>query len=298
MIKSMFVFKKDKNKHMINSKTIILSIIFLLALGASPLCAEEPTQEVRAGSLNVYSKIGFLKVYVDNDFVGETPVEIEQIRIGTHLVTATKKYKTVYEQIVSIREGEVTTVMVSGKKPKEKPPSKYTQEEIEEPKKKAQPSFQALYAKIGYMSSYNYSYSAYVSDSYYASSLAYGIGYKLSLSPYVGVLFDISRADFSSPDASWYMIPLTVSLQMGYPMARGFEGLYYYSIGLGYYMTNLKYQGNNLSSVGYNMATGLEFPVGEEGSVFLETSYSIAENTKAEFALDSLVVAFGYRMTI
>lgn len=275
-------------------KFIKIALIFaVLSLMAGAALAQVASPEVKAGSLYVYSKIGFVNVYVDNDFVGETPVEMENFRVGTHLVTATLKNQTVHEEIVTVREGEVTTVLIE--KAKEKP----KEEDISPSPSKEKIPLGSFYGKIGYMSSYNYSYNPDIYELYYSSSLLYGAGFKLNLDRYVGVLLDVSRADFGSPDASWYIMPMTVNFQLGYPITPGFSGLYYYSLGIGYYFTNLEsYDGNNLSCIGFNIASGMDFPVGDGNSVFIEVSNSLAENGKAEFDMESTVICFGYRSGI
>jgi len=282
-------------------KVLILSLLLSVLL-ASPCLSQGITEEAKTGSLNVYSKIGFLKVYVDNDFVGETPVEIEHIMVGTHLVTATKNDETVYEEIAKIDEGEVNTILISEEKKKSAPPAgegaKKSDDKTEKQKLGSSSFLNAVYGKIGYISSDNFKYPS-IADEHYASSLLYGVGYKLYLAPNVGVLLDYSRADFADPDTAWYIAPFTVNLQLGYPIAPGSTGQYYYQLGIGYYTTNLKSDsGNYLSCIGYNLATGLEFPVGDAGSVFLETSYGIAENSKEQFAMYSLILAIGYRMNV
>lgn len=237
--------------------------------------------------------MGTLKVYLDNDYMGDTPLELGNVKDGTHYLQGIQENLSVYDQVVSVKEGEVTTVLIE--RTKNAGDSLGSNSGIDG---SGGPSFQALYGKIGYMSSYIYSYDPDIATSFYSSSLQYGLGYKLFLNDYVGILLECSRADFSDRSASWYMMPLTVSFQLGYPVARGFPGLYYYSLGLGYYVTNLEVNGTNLSSVGYNLATGFDFPAGEHGSAFIETSYSIAENSRAEFTIYSLLISFGYRLNI
>jgi len=279
---------------------IILVLSSATIIAASAMAEVASVEAVKTGSLYVYSKIGFLSVYVDNDFVGETPVEMDNVKAGTHLVTATLNNQTVHEEVATVREGEVTTILVEREpeKPKEetKSPIPSSSSSSDKNSSGGKNGMGAIYGKLGYMTSYNYSYNPDFYGVYYSSSLMYGLGFKLNLDKYVGILLDLSRADFGSPDANWYIMPATINFQLGYPISPGFGGLNYYSLGIGYYFTNLESSdGNNLSCLGFNIASGLEFPIGDGNSVFIEVSNSLAENGKAEFDMESTVIAFGYR---
>jgi len=293
---------------------------------ASKVKQEKP--EKKTGSLHVYSKIGVVEIYLDKSYMGETPIELDDVKIGAHRLEGKKGPVLVYKDNVTIKEGEIFSVLITEEMDDEDEDDE-DEEGEDEDKKEARENarnqhnryryfyygrsgssggasgyqndnlfFQSLYGKIGYISSYNYSYAPDIYDFYYGSSFIYSVGYGLSFTPYASILFEIGRADFSSPDASWYLIPMSINLKIGYPIASGFSGMYYYSLGLGYYETNLEYQGSNLSALGFNLASGMEIPIGLSGSFFLESSYGIAENSKAEFALDTLTFTIGYRMNI
>jgi hypothetical protein len=279
-----------------------LAILLTLLILSCPSFATETAQDIKTGSLNVYSKIGFLKIYLDDQFIGETPAELNNVKIGSHLVSATKNGDTVYEKIVDINEDEVTTILVSEQQKKEEPKKEEDNSGYKPGKNqsKSNDSFitQGLFSKIGYVSSYIYSYSNEIFASYYASSLLYGFGYSLELTPYAAVQLEIDKGSFANPDSSWTLTPMFISLRIGYPMAAGFDGIYYYSLGLGYYQTDLEYEGKNLSSVGFSLTSGMSVPFGDTGFVFLETGYGIAENSRTEFAMENLTFMIGFELNI
>lgn len=287
-------------------RSIPLIALILTALSA-PSFSLEASPEANAGTLNIYSKIGFLRIYIDNDFYGETPVEIDAIKAGTHLVAATKNGETVYEEIVTVKDYEVTTIMVTKdmEKPTEQQDKEKDKEEAAPPKgegsgaKTSKTALGAFYGKLGYMSSSIYSFDPDAPKTYYSSSLSWGGGFKLYLDRYVGVLFEMTRSDLASPDDAWYIMPASITIQLGYPVTQGFSGLYYYSLGIGYFNTDLEDDaGNNLTCIGFTLASGLEFPISDNGSAFIEIADSVAENSKAQFDFDLVTVSFGLRMNI
>jgi len=271
----------------------VFLIIYLVTLPA--ISSSEEIKTKKYGSLSVFSKVGYVKVYIDNDFVSETPVEIEKMQVGTHLVTATKDEEIVYEEIVEIKEGEVTTIVVTKKE--KAPPPKEEKKKEEIPRDYGLRTQSGPYLKAGFISSNIISLNVY-GPSYYASSLGFGGGYKFGLAPSVDLVLSLERGDFISGGDSWYIMPIMLSLNFSYSRIPGFGGKEYFSIGLGYFITNFRVLGEELSSIGYCVTPfGLEFPVGDAGIVFVETFTTYAENGKHKFALASFSIGGGYRWT-
>ena len=261
----------------------------------------------KTGSLYVYSKIGYLDVYLDGDPVGETPVEADNVKIGSHRLTAKQNGVEVYDLVALVKEGEVTTILISDSniakdESKDKVKNKDNGQDDNNTPKTSSSSrnvlSQGFYGKLGYVSTYISSYNAAIIDSYHASSLLYSFGYSLQFSPFAAIMLELGRADFASPDESWTLSPAMLSLKIGYPMSVGFDGIYYYSLGIGLFNTSLSYDGKNLSSVGFVLASGIEVPFGSAGTIFLETGYGMAENSKVEFSTELLTFMLGFKLYV
>lgn len=272
----------------------IVAVIVLMLFVSFPISsfAKENT-----GSLSVYSKVGKAKVYVDNDFEGETPVEIEEIQTGTHLISATQNDEIIYEEVVKIKEGEVTTIVITEDKAKQtidKSDKSVADNYSDSPLIRGGP-----YLKIGFMSSLIYSLD--YGDAFYSSGLGLGGGYKICFlpsydMPSVDLVLSVERGDFVSGGDRWLMMPIGLGLNFNYPIIPGFGGKQYMSIGLSYIITDIRVGGEELSTIGYSIVPyGIEFPVSDDGTAFVETHSTYAENGKHKFALESFSIGGGFR---
>ncbi len=281
-------------------KLLALVLICLITvISYYSISFSEEAEDTKYGSLSIYSKLSDVSVYIDNELVGKAPVEIEKIQVGTHLVVATSDDKTVYEEVVYIKEGEVTTILITEQKIESKPGKKAKKESREEA---YPPSIQGgPFLKVGFTSSLIYSLNPYGADAYSSSTLCLGGGYKLSLLPSldlpsVDIMLSFERGDFVSGGESWFLMPIMIGLNFNYPIIPGFGGKQYMALGIGYIITNIRIGGEELSCVGYSIIPyGIEFPVADSGSVFIETYSAYAENGKHKYALESFSVGGGYR---
>jgi len=279
-------------KHLSPQKIICLVFIAIILISS----ASKADENIKFGSLSIFSKVSGIKVYIDDEFAGKPPIEIEKIQVGTHLVTATLGNKIIYEEVIKIIEGELTTLVITGKKTKQK-----TEEnEKETHSDQAAPLFLGgPYFKIGYMTSIVYSLDH--GDSYYSSTLGYGGGYKLSFMsspdmPSVDINLSVQKGDFVSGSDSWYLMPIMLGITFNYPIIPGFGGKQYMALGFGYIITNIRIDGDELSTVGYSFVPyGMEFPVADHGSVFIETTSTYAENGKHKYAIETFSISGGMR---
>ncbi|MCX5727034.1 MAG: hypothetical protein NT030_07735 [Candidatus Saganbacteria bacterium] len=274
--------------------SIIFALSFLLLPSLANLACPE---EKKSGSLKVYSKIGYISLYLDNEFAGETPFGSDKIQVGSHLLTGVLTGETVYESMVDIKEGEVTTIMISEKKVSDRklPWVKGEEQEKKESEAIKTKPISGPFFRIGYASVDYYSY--YVGGpEFAASSLSFGIGYKLAITSSIDIMLTIDKADYGSSTKHFYIAPVSLLFVMSYYQNPYLMGKQYYGIGLSQYMTDLETEdGDNLAVFGYTVVYGMEMPLSEKNTMFFDIVYNMADNSQYEYVLDGVSILGGMR---
>ncbi len=95
-------------------KAIISTLImFMLILTSSAVFAQ------KTGTLNVYSEVSGVQLYVDENFIGEGTTLNFNTSAGSHYLKAVKNGKIIHSEVVTIKEGETTTVVIKSTTEKE-----------------------------------------------------------------------------------------------------------------------------------------------------------------------------------
>lgn len=79
----------------------------LFFLSVTTLFSQNPT-----GTLNVFSEISGIKVYLDENLIGDNTEEIKNVPVGSHYLKAQKDGVSVYSDIVIIQANTVTSVLI------------------------------------------------------------------------------------------------------------------------------------------------------------------------------------------
>jgi len=251
-------------------------ISLVLVYSFAVLAAEEGK---KTGSLNVIAESGEYAILLDNQSIGRTPVSLKGVQAGTHYLKAVSGEVSVEEEVIEIKTGEVTTVIISPRETVRKPEVKYVEEKKEEPKEPdySERIFRGYYLVLGYAASSYPIYSpGYSYDDLTASSIGYGIGYKYGFFPYIDVALELTRADLSKGGISWFVMPLCLNLSYSGPN-QGKGSKWYVGAGLSYIFTNLSVSGINLGGTGTNMYCGYELPVGKD-AVFFDYGLDFGKN--------------------
>jgi len=69
-------------------------------------------KDVKKGSLNIFSELTGISVYLDENKQGENIKQINDIPVGSHYLKVMKDGVSVYGELVTINENQVTTVLV------------------------------------------------------------------------------------------------------------------------------------------------------------------------------------------
>ena len=278
------------NKRFLIIPAFVVLLFILLPHSALP-------EEKKFGSLKVYSKIGYISLYLDNEFAGETPFESDKVQVGSHLLTGVLTGETVYESMVDVKEGEVTTIMISEKMISDRklPWVKGEEQEKKEKEEFKTAAISGPFFRLGYSSANYYSY--YVGGpEFAASSLSYGIGYKLAITSSIDIMLTIDKADYGAHDRHFYIAPVSLLFVMSYYQNPYLMGKQYYGIGLSQYMTDLETEdGDNLSVFGYTIVYGMEMPLSEKNTMFFDVVYNIGDNSQYEYAFDGVSILGGMR---
>lgn len=89
---------------------IVLGIVFVSIWSMGALAEEGITQ--KAGYLNVFARSGSYEVELDNVPLGQTPLINKRVQAGSHFLKTVLNGEAVQVEMISIAEGEVTTVLV------------------------------------------------------------------------------------------------------------------------------------------------------------------------------------------
>jgi len=277
----------------------LLAILLLLT------CACSGATEIKYGSLNIFSKVSGLKIYVDGEFKAKDSVQIKEIQAGTHFIKVTSgeatPEATVYAEVIEVKAGELTTLYVSEKGAESS--RKASQEEVDVFKAKkvldySKEMHTGWYLKLGYLTNLYYSYDSPNLDRY-ASSLGIGLGFKVALAPNLDFNLEMERGEMNSGHNEWYFMPITANIQISFLPSQYFRGKQFYGLGIAYYMTNLESQyKQNLSAFGYHLFYGMEMPSGDKNAYFFEFGYYSADLSRYEYNMSGNYVSVGYRWDV
>ncbi len=263
------------------AKGIFILSIFLIAVPAPALCTDEAVPG-RSGILQVISKTSPLRVYVDNVFQGITPVRMENVQAGSHYVSITSNTgitpeAVFFENIVIVKEGEIQTLVLplqqaamTGNAPSMVAAVFVTPKFFNENKN-------GWFIKVGLFDSYFYnaswSDSWHDSDIYIGSTLGFGGGYSWGLNRNISLVAEVDRADFSSRQANWYIMPVSISLRAQMPDLRGLISKHYLGLGLSYAYTNVQVNGETITPVSYGVLYGMIFPYGDKDEISIDLEW-------------------------
>jgi len=66
----------------------------------------------QTGTINIFSEVKGIEVYIDEEFKGKDIKEIANVQKGTHYLKILKDTVTIYEQIALVEENSVTTIVL------------------------------------------------------------------------------------------------------------------------------------------------------------------------------------------
>ena len=265
-------------------------VVFMVLISAFVLCLFSicyGEESAKHGSLQVISKTVPLKVYVDNEFKGKTPIKIENLQVGSHFVSVTSDSggtaeAVVFEDLIMIREGELQTIALplSLTRSKSNEPIREDAELVKKTQEYYSKNYGGWFLKLDYISSYYYNSDWYYYDSYSGSSIGYGGGYEFGITPNISLVGELVRADLSSRSTNWYIMPLTVYLRLETPGTTGVLSKNYYGLGLSYILTDLEMDSANQSSLAWGFVYGMEFPSGDKDAFFFDGGYFFGSGQK------------------
>lgn len=270
--------------------TVLLFNLFFLSAPNISFAVESAG---KVGSLNVFAKSGIFEILLDNQSVGNTPLKLDGIQAGTHYLKAVSEETIVQEEVIDVKEGEITSVVISPGGEAKKSEIRYV--EVKKPEKPdySEQMFRGPYLALGYLSSSYYS-SYWYPSTYFdlsGSSIYYGFGYKYGFIPHVDVALEVSRSDLSKGDTNWYVMPISLNLSYSFGTQRKTEKTYL-SFGLNKTLTNLSNAGTNLGSSGYSLIYGYEAPAWKD-AVFYEAGWIIGNSSDVSSYI--WLLRIGYR---
>ncbi len=282
-------------------KTFVLLAVFLLFIASASLA-----DDMKYGSLNVFSKTPGTKIYLDGKLSGTDSVQIKQIQSGTHFLRiasgeATAE-ATLYAEIVEIKDSELTTIYITEKglegqrkSSSEEPVDVFRTKRILDYGKEMHTGW---YLKFGYLSNLYYNYDSPSLDNY-ASTFGLGLGFKIPLAPSIDFSLEMERGQLTSSKSSWYFMPITADFSISYLPSPYFRGKQYYGLGLGYYLTDLETPfKENLTTMGYHLFYGLEMPMGDKNALCFQFGYYAADLSRYNYTMNCTYASIGYRWDV
>ena len=111
---------------------VALVIGFIVSGSSLKVWAEEGAQKF--GSLNMVSKNGTCEVQLDGDYIGFTPFKLARVQAGSHHFIARSEGEVVQEEVIEVKKGELTTILVSSDKDENQAEKGEDKEEAAAPK--------------------------------------------------------------------------------------------------------------------------------------------------------------------
>lgn len=261
---------------------IFLFSLLMIAIPAPALCADAAVTG-SSGILQVISKTSPLRVYVDNEFQGITPVKMINIQAGSHYVSITSNTgitpeAVFFENIVIVKEGEIQTLVLPLQQASMTENGPSTVAAVFVTPKYFSENKNGWFVKVGLFDSYFYnaSWSDFwrSSNKYAGSSLGFGGGYAWGLNQNISLVAEADRADFSSGQANWYIMPVSVSLRAQMPNFRGLISKHYFGLSLSYSYTNVQVNGVTITPTSYGLLYGIIFPYGAKDEFSVDLGYN------------------------
>jgi len=281
-------------------KPFLFAVIFLLFISAAS------AEEMKYGSLNVFSKIPGVKIYLDGQLSGTDSIQVKQIQSGTHFLKIASGEAsveaTLFAEIVEIKVGELTTIYVTEKglegqrqNTSNEPVDVFKTKRILDYSKEMHTGWSL---KVGYLSNLYYNNESPSLDNY-ASTFGLGLGFKIPLAPGIDFSLEMERGQFTASKNSWYIMPITADLSISYLPSPYFRGKQFYGLGLGYYLTDLETPlKENLTTMGYHLFYGLEMPMGDKNALSFQFGYYAADLSRYNYTMNCTYVSVGYRWDV
>lgn len=280
---------------------------FLVLISAFVLVSSVLAEEMKFGSLNIFSKTPGTNIYVDGQLQGTDSVQMKKIQAGTHFLRVSSGKATeevvLYAEIIEIKAGEATTIYITEKglegqrsgPANEGPVDVFKAKRILDYSKEMHTGW---YLKLGYLSSLYYNFNSPSLDNY-ASTFSVGLGFKIPLAPSIDFSLEMERGQLTSSKNMWYLMPITANFTISYLPSPYFRGKQYYGLGIGYYITDLEtiYK-ENLTTLGYHLFYGLEMPMGDKNAMFFQFGYHAADLSRYNYILNCTYVSVGYRWDV
>jgi hypothetical protein len=281
--------------------------LFLLLISALVLVSPVLAEEMKFGSLNIFSKTPGTNIYVDGQLQGTDSVQMKKIQAGTHFLKVTSGQATaevmLYAEIIEIKAGEATTIYITEKGLEGHKSSQADEGPVDVFKTKrildySKEMHAGWYLKLGYLSSLYYNYDTPTLDNY-ASTFDVGLGFKIPLAPSIDFSLEMERGQLTSSKNTWYLMPITANFSISYLPSPYFRGKQYYGLGIGYYMTDLENSfKQNLTTMGYHLFYGLEMPMGDKNAIFFQFGYHAADLSRYNYTLNCTYASVGYRWDV
>ena len=90
---------------------LVLAVFFFMMFLGKIGLAEETGKKLRG--LEILSNFSGMGIYLDNEYKGEAPLVIHEFQPGTHFLRVVSAEATIYQDVVNIKEGEVSTVWIT-----------------------------------------------------------------------------------------------------------------------------------------------------------------------------------------
>jgi hypothetical protein len=281
-------------------KSFLFAVILLLLASASL------AEDIKYGSINVFSKLPGTKIYLDGQLSGTDSVQIKQVQIGTHFLRISSgeasAEATLFAEIVEIKDGELTTIYVTDKglqgqrlNTSDESVDVFRTKRILEYKKEMHTGW---YLKTGYLSNL-YLNNDSPSLNAHASTLSLGLGFKIPIAQSIDLSIEMQRGQMTSSKSSWYFMPVTADISMSYLPSPYFRGKQYFGLGLGYFMTDLETPfKENLSTIGYHLFYGVEMPMGDKNAISFQFGYYAADLSRYDYSMNCAYASVGYRWDV
>jgi len=246
---------------------VLVAFLTMMVLGGSGW-GEENIKKL--GSLKIFSKFENVRVYLDSEDMGNAPVSIDKIQAGSHFLQIISQEGTVFNDVINIKQGELTTILI---------PLEQGNEEVNN-KDKEVPDYSKERRKgpfifLGY-ASYLFGLSG---------SIGLGAGYQLGIAPHIDGYLLVEQGKMGSTT----VMPISLMLSFSSRPNSQFEGKNFYGVSLNYV----------LGAIGYSVTYGSEFPTGKSGSFFWEAGYGyIGSTVDSSYGASTFRLAAGYRWNV
>jgi len=99
----MIIFKTNKRMIM----KVLLVLLTLILIGCD---ITGGAIKVKNGGIKIRTLPSNVSIYVDNIYIGNTPLTVKDLNPGTHLVNFSKLNKPIYSGYIKVKPGKTTSV--------------------------------------------------------------------------------------------------------------------------------------------------------------------------------------------